>query len=104
MHGNYPIATNWRYSCSIGSTGDAFLPGISSVVSSLPQASCKGSTVLDDTWIYRSDGSGYKFLYIRPANASDISTYVPSDMRDNGAGRWSANSTFGYWTSDYVNV
>lgn len=102
-NGSYPVtgtasAVNWQYSCSTGITN--FISGINQYAI-LPQAPCKGSNPsTDDTWLYGSDGVGYKLLHLRPASA--IASFVPTSMREF---RYSvAQPTYGYWTSDWQGV
>ncbi len=101
---SYPVtgtfaAPAWRYSCSTGIT--SFISGINTYTSSIPQAPCNnGGTNTNDTWLYGSDGSGYKLLHLRPSDAS-IAGNVPVSMRDS---RYSASSpSWGYWTDDWVS-
>lgn len=103
-NGAYPVtgttgAPNWRYSCSTGIA--SFITGISTYVSTpLPQAPCNGGGSTNDTWLYASDGAGYKLLHIRP-NAS-IAGQPPTNMRDF---RYSAATpTWGYWTASWAAI
>lgn len=103
-YGSYPVtgttaAPNWRYSCSTGIPN--FIASINSYsTAALPQAPCNGGAVNNDTWLYASDGAGYKLLHIRP-NAS-IASSVPVELRDT---RYSAaQPTWGYWTTDWTSI
>lgn len=103
-NGSYPVtgtlaAPNWRYSCSTGIA--SFISGVSTYVSNLQQAPCNnGGTNTNDTWLYASDGAGYKLLHIRPSDTS-IAGSVPASMQDT---RYSAASpTWGYWTDDWAS-
>ena len=102
-NGSYPTPAaavgtwRWTYSCSVG-TGDAFISGITSVASNLPQAPCNGGTSNDDTWIYGTDGTDYKLLHIRPNISTGVRNNIPANMQDP-QGRWtSTSSTWGYWS------
>ena len=100
-NGAYPVtgtfgAPGWRYSCATGITN--FITGISAHISTIPQAPCNGGATNNDTWLYASDGAGYKLLHIRP-NAS-LSGQPPVAMRDT---RYTAASpSYGYWTPSWV--
>lgn len=97
--GVYPV-TGWRYSCSTGMTN--FIPGLASISSNLPQAPCSDSANTNDTWVYSSNGVGYKLLHIRPAFSDNVKNSIPTNLRDL---RWSSTGgTWGYWTKDYVSV
>ncbi len=102
-NGSYPATgttstVNWRYSCSTGMTN--FISSINQYAS-LSQAPCKNAgSNQDDTWLYGSDGVGYKLLHIRPT--SSIASYVPMSMRE---ARYSnSQPTYGYWTSDWQGI
>ena len=100
-NGAYPVtgtfgAPGWRYSCATGITN--FITGISAHISTIPQAPCNGGATNNDTWLYASDGAGYKLLHIRP-NAS-LSGQPPVAMRDT---RYTAASpSYGYWTPSWA--
>lgn len=100
-NGAYPVtgtfgAPGWRYSCATGITN--FITGISAHISTIPQAPCNGGATNNDTWLYASDGAGYKLLHIRP-NAS-LSGQPPVAMRDT---RYTAASpSYGYWTPGWA--
>lgn len=102
-NGSYPVtgttgAPGWRYSCATGIAN--FITGISACASTLPQAPCNGGATTNDTWLYASDGAGYKLLHIRP-NVS-ISGQPPTNMRDF---RYTAASpTWGYWTTSWAAI
>lgn len=108
-NGAYPATAtppnwSWRYSCAtgVGSGGSAFIPGIDSVVDSLPQAPCSVTGTNNDTWIYGSDGLEYKLLHIRPNFSDSIKNGIPANLRDPYGGRWSSSGTvigtWGYWS------
>ncbi len=100
-NGTYPVtgtfgAPGWRYSCSTGIAN--FISGISTHINNPPQAPCNGGATSNDTWLYASDGAGYKLLHIRP-NAS-LSGQPPVAMRDT---RYTAASpSWGYWTPSWA--
>ena len=100
-NGAYPVtgtfgAPGWRYSCATGITN--FITGISAHISTIPQAPCNGGATNNDTWLYASDGAGYKLLHIRP-NAS-LSGQPPVAMRDT---RYTtASPSYGYWTPSWA--
>ena len=104
-NGSYPVtgtttAANWRYSCSTGMAN--FIIGLSTVAANAPQAPCRDVSVNNDTWLYGSDGVGYKLIHIRPAFSSAVMNSIPTEMRD---WRWgSASGTWGYWTSDWASI
>ena len=101
VNGTYPATGGWRYSCATGINN--FIPELSSVASSLPQAPCKDSSSTSNaTWIYSSNGTGYKLIHIRPNFSDAIKNSVPVNQRDT---RWAASAgTWGYWTGDYVGL
>ncbi len=103
-HGNYPIYTAWRYYCNYQSNPANFIPTLSEISPTIPAAPCTGESTSDDTWLYRSsaDGLEYKLLYLR-ANVSDgFRNQIPTSMRDPT--RWSAGTSWGYWTSGFANT
>jgi len=102
QYDSYPVAAAWRYYCGYQSTPSNFIPGLFDVVNSIPAAPCSLGTNTDDTWIYKSDGTGYKLLYIRANVSSAFRNLVPVEMRDSATpnNRWAAGTTWGYWTSD----
>lgn len=102
-NGSYPVtgtfsAPGWRYSCSTGIA--TFIAGTTTYTPNLQQAPCNnGGTNTNDTWVYASDGIGYKLLHIRPADSS-IAGSVPANLQDS---RYTTSSpTWGYWTSDWA--
>jgi len=101
-NGNYPItgttsAPGWRYSCSAGTTN--FITAINTYMT-VPQAPCSAGATNNDTWIYASDGVGYKLMHIRPV--STLASVVPTELRDF---RYTASQpTWGYWTSDWASI
>lgn len=105
--GQYPAtgttsAPGWRYYCGYQSAPANFIPGLSDVTTSIPAAPCKGGANSNDTWLYGSDGVGYKLVYIRPAINDDTKALVPTTMRDPQG--WSSAGRWGYWTSDWAGV
>ena len=105
-NGSYPVtgttsSPSWRYSCNTGITN--FMPGVTEVVQNLPPAPCKDVGMANnDTWLYGSDGQGFKLVYIRPIMSDGSLSNVPATMRDPA--RWGGSSSWGYWTSDWANV
>lgn len=93
-----PGTAVWVYSCESGAAN--FIPELISegVLKSIPQAPCKNSSDRSDSWVYASDGSGYKLLHIRPDTA--VAANAPEALQDN---RYPTNSTWGYWSPDWVN-
>lgn len=97
-NGSYPLASAWRYSCDYGNPID-FIPTLTSLVRTLPQAPCGGGSPQSDTYLYRSDGDGYKLLMIRAIASNTYRSQVPDSMRDR---RWNGvETTWGYWTANY---
>ena len=101
INGQYPATTtdvsvnpNWRYSCSTGI--DNFMAGVTATVPNLPQAPCKGATQNDDTWLYGSDGVGFKLVYIRPSLSTGAQSHITTDMKDPAR----STTAWGYWTDD----
>lgn len=102
QYGSYPVATTWRYYCSYQSSPDSFIPGLNSVLPNMPPAPCKGpNATTDDTWLYRSDGSGYKLLYLRANVSNAFRDMIPEGMRDT---RWASGVSWGYWSNDWKDV
>lgn len=104
-NGTYPItgtraAPGWRYSCATGI--GSFIPGLTSTVRNITQAPCLAANANDDTWLYASDGVGYKLLHIRPGFTSSIQNGIEPGLRDF---RWgSTGGTWGYWTADWAAI
>ena len=100
--GSFPVTgtlanPGWRYSCATGVAN--FIPGLTAYQANIPQAPCSAGNTNNDTWLYGSDGVGYKLIHIRPADSID--SFVPQSMRDS---RWSAsNRAWGYWTPDWAS-
>ncbi len=100
-NGAYPVtgtfgAPGWRYSCATGIAN--FITGISTHINTPPQAPCNGGATNNDTWLYASDGAGYKLLHIRPS--ASLSGQPPAAMRDT---RYTAASpSWGYWTPSWA--
>jgi prepilin-type N-terminal cleavage/methylation domain-containing protein len=98
QNGTFPVTAGWRYYCTYQSNPTSFIPGLDEVLKNVPAAPCSVGTNTDDTWLYRSDGVGYKLIYLR-ANVSDgYRNLIPAEMRDT---RWTAGTSWGYWTDDH---
>jgi prepilin-type N-terminal cleavage/methylation domain-containing protein len=93
QNGSYPVSSStWVYSCETGITN--FIPELSSITPSLPQAPCENASNHSDTWVYSSNGTDYKIIHIRP-NPS-IADQVPANLQDT---RYSSSQpTWGYWS------
>lgn len=106
INSTYPVtgtttAPGWRYSCTVTGGMPNFIVGLTAVAPNLPQAPCAEGATTNDTWIYGSDGVGYKLMYIRPAFSTALKNSIPAELRD---WRWSTNGTWGYWTSDWASI
>lgn len=114
IHGAYPstgasstpTSPVWRYSCATGI--DNFMVGVTTVSSSLPQAPCKdpAGTNTNDTWLYSSDGQGYKLIYIRPIMSDNAKNNFPDSMKDprRSPPTTSITTAWGYWTDEWRNT
>ncbi len=101
--GQYPHSgavgtSTWRFSCAYPSDSIGFIPGISIAATSFPLAPCTDASTSNDSWIYLSNGTGYKLLYIRASVSNTFRDLIPTGMRDPT--RWSAttNITWGFWS------
>ena len=89
----------WRFSCG-SSDSSWFIPGISEFSPSLPIAPCGDMpTTNNDSWIYLSNGTSYKLLYIRAKVSDTFRDMMPVGMRDPARWNPSNSVTWGYWST-----
>ncbi|MAU33789.1 hypothetical protein CL689_05610 [Candidatus Saccharibacteria bacterium] len=105
--GAFPVtgttaSVGWRYSCAYQPDNAGFIPGLTDIITTVPQAPCNAGTNNSDTFLYGSDGVGYKLIYIRASVSDTYRTFIPTAMRDT---RWSSSqTTWGYWTDDWASI
>jgi prepilin-type N-terminal cleavage/methylation domain-containing protein len=80
LNGNYPNTNNvWQYRRR---DGNAFIPGVvPSIAASLPDFGDPLSGGVNDTYIYMSDGAGYKLYRLCQPMPSAEWALVPADMK-----------------------
>lgn len=98
-HGSYPVRTSW--SGNNQAINDAFIPGLAPhYIDRTPQVESHGAA--RPTFLYISDGSGYKLVYIADNGAAG-DTGLPALHRQDNSMLDPARPTraWGYWTENH---
>lgn len=92
--GEYPTTNyNWVHSCDNAAAFNAHFTYIDTV----PVAPCSTATNTNDTWMYRSNKTDYKLIYIHPYSITSSADEVPQELRDTRYNT-SPRGSFGYWS------